>query len=49
MAKTAVDGVRERERQTALRALPLEIAELQAMFEALDVELEAMVAFTVGA
>lgn len=32
---------RERERQVALRALPLPIVELEAMFEALDAELSA--------
>lgn len=35
--------VRERERHAALRALPLPIVELQAMFEALDAELPVTV------
>lgn len=33
--------VRARERQAALRALPLPVAELEAMFEALDAELSS--------
>lgn len=40
--KRLKQGVREQQRQAALRALPLPIAELEAMFEALDAELSAM-------